>query len=245
MPKIGTNLVISTHRGALKVTMTTTSGDNMTKHQFQNHIQIKTRNHLGLGKIFSHKGRGIALFALGLSFLLGSAQTALALDGVDLGSIAIVGNGCYQGPVQADLQISSDKLEIPLSLMVKKDGTASLARGACSLALPIAVDTNHRLVLSDAKIFGRFNLAKGSGSTVNVEIFKAGEKGVSQVTNAEAKDKRLRKNLVLEQSGEVFSLACGESAILRVNSSGILKGSARATTSLRNLELGLRLELCQ
>lgn len=243
MPKIGTNLVMDELRGDLKVTMTTTSGDKMTKHQVKKQMQMKIGGRLR--RPFGFGSRGIALFALSLFVSLGAAQFTWALEGVELGNVAIVGNGCYQGPVQSELQISSDKLEIPLSLMVKKEGASSLARGACSIALPIAVDSNHRLVLSDAKVIGRFNLAKGSGSTVNVEIFKAGEKGFSQVSSAEAKDKRLRKDFVLEQQGEIFSLACGESAILRVNSSGILKGAARATTSLRDLELGFRLELCQ
>ncbi len=232
--------------GDSKVTMTTTSGGQMTKHQAKNRTQqeMKLKTSETRSRPFEMRS-GIAYFLTMAPFLLGSAQSVLALDGVVLGNLAIAGNGCYQSPVQPELQLSSDKIEIPLSLMVKKESAASLARGACSLALPIEVDANHRLVLTEAKIVGRVNLAKGSSSLVSVEIFKAGEKGVSQVASAEAKDKRLRKDIILEQSGEIFSLACGESAILRVNSSGILKGAARATTSLRGLEIGLRLEPCQ
>ncbi len=218
----------------------------MTKHQAKNRTQqeMKSKTSETRSRPFEIRS-GIVYFLTMAPFILGVAQSAMALDGVVLGNLAIAGNGCYQSPVQPELQLSSDKIEIPLSLMVKKESAASLARGACSLALPIEVDANHRLILSDAKLVGRVNLAKGSSSIVNVEIFKAGEKGISQVASADAKEKRLRDGFVLEQSGEIFALACGESAILRVNSSGILKGKARATTSLRGLEMGLRLELCQ
>lgn len=164
------------------------------------------------------------------------------LEQVEVGQLQVAGTACVNTFVSApdDLQV----LILPLSISLKKTADKALARGTCMISLPIKVKSGYRLVLSDLSAEGVVNLRKGSKSRVDLEIFKAGEKGQVQSALHDASNKRVREDIDLSQAGEVFSLGCGESGILRGNAAILLQGSARATASLFTIGLRAKVEAC-
>lgn len=180
------------------------------------------------------------------SLLVLATLAAQGATGIKLGDLQLAGTACQLagiGPIE--VTIDEGKLQIPASIQAKKIPSQSLIRASCNFSLPVQLDPQYRLVLSDSSILGLVNLSKGTKAKISVGLFKAGGHGQVLEQEDSAETKKLRKNFELSQPGEVIVLNCGESGIIRGNASIVLQGTARATASIQLIELDAKVEACE
>ena len=173
-------------------------------------------------------------------------SVAYADPAITLGEITVGGTACFLNnapPIPAEIQ--NDQLMIPIAAMVKKDVSKKLARGTCQFALPIQLAPDHKLIIEDATLLANINIANPSKSRIAVEVFKAGSVGPKLIDESESTARRIKKDISLTQQGVILESACGESLILRGNTSILLTGSARATARTDLLQLGARVVECK
>lgn len=163
---------------------------------------------------------------------------------MSLGSLTIAGSGCFQKE-DAKAEFSDQHLLVHIKTMAKKSIQDSIARGACQFALPIQLEKNERLVIKHSDLLGIMNVAAQSQIIIQSEVFFAGDKGVIIKKIEKTEDQRVKKS-IFESSDEIIQSQCGESLILRGNSSLTLSGQkSRSTARLDQVNLIAEVESCE
>lgn len=160
------------------------------------------------------------------------------------GEFKIAGTGCYQ-PQGLPVPVVTDKeIRLPVATMVKRSAQEALKRGSCAFSLPLQLPSSHRLIVKSLKVRHHLNLAAGTAARARIEIFKTGAQGPVLSLNDQAGEHRRRHASQIESEIDLVT-ACGESLILRGNSSVTLQdGQGRSTARLDGYDLSYTLEEC-
>jgi len=161
-----------------------------------------------------------------------------AFAGVDLHQLTYAGTGCSaDGPgIRAKLSSVSSRLVVYMPDM-KSDGS-NMSRKVCSLALPISVAPNERLVVGRPSIFGKESLSSGQKMEAFSEAFFAGTTGPVVRQEIEGHGRRLRDFYRIEQDS--ISLPCGQDAIVRTRTVLMASGEAE----VRGIALDVKVLPC-
>jgi hypothetical protein len=175
-------------------------------------------------------------------------SSAPAFAGIDINKLSYAGSGCPGDGVGIRPIISnySKRLIVYMPDMKVDRNGGSLARKVCSLALPVQVSANERVVIGWPSIFGKRSLADGEKLEAFSEVFFAGGSGPRVVEDFEGHGDRRRRDFYSVNRGFVVS-ECGRDVIVRTRSV-IMASQGTARTSgeaeLRGTALDVRIEPC-
>lgn len=161
---------------------------------------------------------------------------------------AQVSQGCEMKPSKVSLK--KGKISIPIRLSVElesESGEASVARKNCAVSVPLEIPANRALVIDGVDVDQSQALTVGTSSKLQVEVFKAGLQNQPLVIDNNAVKKNLiAKSTVTQKTSVLFG--CGESGLLRVNASALLrtvKESSQSAARLSNLKISTKLIPCE
>ncbi len=146
------------------------------------------------------------------------------------------GNGCHIG-AGSNTYFDFDSARGIIDLSFKNYRTqvgapSTLDRKSCQLAIPFQLKKNQRLVLTQLDALFTYDLSKNASVTINTELFLAGGQGPKLNKSISATKKPLTGRSLVRGSQTVMS-KCGESGILRFNTS-LLNRSTPSTTSTQS-----------
>lgn len=184
---------------------------------------------------------------LSVASILAIFFAAHARAQVPIPDAVTAGNGCPAGTAIVGVTPDGSKL-----IALFDDYTVNLPRSSekvsgrknCTLAIPVDVPKNMRLVIKEISVQNDVNLVRGAKSTLNAEVFFAGSKGVKVSDVVKGPVNRVR---TVKKSIKVVS-KCGEDEILRVNTSILVDAELRrpALSGVRDkLELKLVWQRCR
>lgn len=179
-----------------------------------------------------------------MTLFFGFLSSVSFAQDLEIGHLAVAGAGCFNND-NSEVYFEDDVLVIKTQVMVKKAADKTVARGACTFALPITLAPGKKLVLAHASLLGELNLGTQSKLNVRDELFFVGEEGHLIQQQETTQSRRLKKKIIL---GEDIALAstCGGSSILRGNSSLTIAGEgARSTARLDGIYLVAFVEDCE
>jgi hypothetical protein len=107
--------------------------------------------------------------------------------------------------------------------------------------------SGYRLVLKDLSVLGDLNLARGTASRIDVEVFEAGSTG-PRLTNIDGSSTRkVRKAIQLRKEGAILISDCGAAFNLRGNSAVALQGASttRSSGALHLIEMSAEVQKCR
>lgn len=183
--------------------------------------------------------KSFSLLVLALSF------STVAVAKMDLDQMVTGGNAClgalgtYSAP-QKKLSITFD--EFQLSHVTD----SSLARGTCSLAIPVKVAENQRLVVYNTNLLATVAIPSKASLTIKSEIFFAGN-SANQVIQSSIKGPK-KKTLTLTETKKKIISNCGEDVVLRAQLSLTSRKSVASSSSkvkVGSLSSLVRFESCR
>lgn len=201
-------------------------------------------------KVTNRTGRAtstLGLAAVLVSTLVGStllAAPAFAAK-IDLSKLTHGGNGCpgTGDGVQARLR-SGGRLIVRMPEAKLDLSARALDRKTCSIALPVVVAPNERLVLRDLAIFGTESLRGDDSLNLRAELFAPDAQGPSIEANATG---RTSPRSIYARLPDELALDCGKSTTVRVNAAGLARrqgASSVSRASLDGVALTLKIESC-
>lgn len=186
---------------------------------------------------------GKILILIGLT---ASAQAQSQI--VRFGTLALGGNACRLGGVgPLHVSIEDGRLQIPAASLVQKVASDSLERGTCQFTVPVQLATGYRLVLKDLSVLGDLNLARGTASRIDVEVFEAGSTGPRLTDIDGSTSRKVRKSVFLRKEGVILVSDCGAALNLRGNSAVTLQGAGatRSSGALHLIEMSAEVQKCR
>lgn len=167
---------------------------------------------------------------------------------VSIDQIQMSGTGCADNSGIAE--VSEDRTTIRMSspLAAAVDSSRRLDRKACAAVITISkIPAGKRLVVSEVKLEGAQDLGAGAVGKLSHETFLVGEVNPALELELGSMEQDTVDAISLAQI-EATATACGtESALLRTNTSLLLRNAAQARDShvaLGLVQLKLRLEDC-
>ncbi len=188
----------------------------------------------------THKGGFMKNLLVALSLLVSTHAFAQEFG---VGTIAYGGTGCKTGT--AELTAAGDGgLKLQFSEFNLKSGVGGrrLDRKTCSIALPIQAPEGFSMSLVVAPE-GVFNLDSSGSLNLRQESFIAGERGLVTSKTFVGPDRDFFLADDFDFQGEPVWTSCGESSILRLNLSAIVRG--RASAKVDALRLTVLVRPCQ
>jgi hypothetical protein len=156
--------------------------------------------------------------------------------------------GCNLKASEVVLKSSEIRIPIKLSAVLDSEGGApAISRKSCVISLPIEVPATHGLQVDSFQVEQSQKLTVGTDSNLQVEVFKAGTQGMPLKIEKQATSKVLISKSKASQKTSVL-FGCGQSGILRINSSVLLKSDlaeSASAASLSKLRLRYKLIPCQ
>lgn len=165
----------------------------------------------------------------------------------DLSKVIVGGNGCPKTVGVTRIEFNQEKniLEVrPSAYRNDVSAARPLDRKTCSIAIPVTVPKNKRLVISQIDLLGKADLQAGAKSQISFEAFVAGSSGLVKTRNfaptAALKGRHLTRRT------EVLKSECGAVTNVRLNSSMLTNASKKKAESmeLNSVSLYLSLEDC-
>ena len=166
---------------------------------------------------------------------------------LELGS-AQVSQGCDMKPSKISLKKGNILVPFRLSVALESESSeVSVARKNCVVSIPLEIPANRALVIDGVEVDQSQSLTVGTSSKLQVEVFKAGLQNQPLVIDNNAVKKNLiAKSTVTQKTSVLFG--CGESGLLRVNASALLrtiKESSQSAARLSNLKISTKLISCE
>jgi hypothetical protein len=151
----------------------------------------------------------------------GTASQALAEDpeffgGIGIGEPIYSGTGCPQGTARVALSPQQRWLLVGFGdYAARTEPRRSFARASCNLAIPVTVPPGMRVSLSRLRVYGQAVVPPGGSGIFAAEYFFAGTVGprVSRRVSG-----AFQGDFVIAED-EIIRSGCGESTIVRFNSS--------------------------
>jgi hypothetical protein len=166
---------------------------------------------------------------------------------LEIGQLQLAGNGCVAPTGAHDvgrIDGASDRYSIPIMLKEEKLSEASLARVSCVMALPISLAANEKLQILDVSQKVRLRAGASSSARFDLEVFLVGQEGTKLNAEINAQEKTVRSTRTLNEEGVLAESKCGDSVMVRANSSARLMGTSRVRVQSEALKLGLRIVAC-
>jgi len=167
-----------------------------------------------------------------------------------IGNISHAGTGCSaNGSVQVRVGSNGTRLLVYTPDMQVELNSKRLDRKACSIAIPVGLAPNERLVIGRPSVFGSERLGAGTVLTASAEVFLAGSAG-PQVTKEVIGSPGHSLHNFYNIGGDSIVTGCGEQFILRANGS-LLGRKTRITAlaggeaELRGMAFDIQLEECE
>lgn len=190
--------------------------------------------------------RAVSL-AASMFLTLGSAGAIAQESGIDLDQLTYAGNGCSKdsAPIEVKFSDTNERAVFIFPEMKLDLNNGRLERKSCSLALPVQVPANKKLVIGSPSLFGETNLDEETSVDFRGEAFFAGQSGplVTRTADGAIKGRRY----FYERLYDEVESACGESVTVRLNLSmiGRSKDYSVNHASLDGSGLTLRLVDCE
>lgn len=172
---------------------------------------------------------------------------------IEASALTVNGSGCVLGRLGTSVEVDMEKNQIELSFRNNLAQTGGISgrwldRKNCALALPVRVPAGKRLVISQVDMSAKLDATSPATAVIGLEAFLAGTQGSLQTKTLETGSEPVQGRLLLRRN-ELLSSRCGESDILRLNTSSRLHGqeflSAKANVlEVDRITLSLKLESC-
>lgn len=181
---------------------------------------------------------GVIVLFIGTAPMARAGHSAFFPD-IALGEPVYGGTGCPQGTAQVVLSPQRRWLAVGFARYAARAASSgALARESCSLAIPVSVPPGLRVSLSRLQAYGDADVSPRGRGAFRAEYFFAGSTGV----RVERDFRGGFAGSFVASGGDLVRAGCGESGIVRVNTS--IRASDDARVQLHFLTLTLRVEPC-
>ncbi len=168
----------------------------------------------------------------------------------NVGELKVGGSGCSNEDVFETRYPKSGRIGLyfPSYKAQATRSDRSDARKACSIALPIEVADDERIIVKDVSLVARVRLAPQTKAAVRMETFFSGTTGTPKIETLTATTDPINRLVKLNDPGVVLTGECGQAATLRLNTAANLTTdhptniSQISTTSLR---MTVKTEKCE
>lgn len=171
---------------------------------------------------------------------------ALYSNAMEVGEVQIAGNICQQavGAHSVEKGIDEGTYIIPLGVYLKKDNSASLARGSCTFAMSVTADAHKRIRVQQAQQFFSLKSFENVNKVkIDLEVFRAGERGLVMSAELPTANQKEKRHGYLSQE-DVLVSECGAGLTLRGNLSALSMGSGKSRVFAKDLKLKIVEEDC-
>lgn len=163
-------------------------------------------------------------------------------------AIAMAGSGCKSNDQEIVSELNEEKNIFQISM---KNYRVSLEAGRgveiknCSLAIPVKVPANKRVVVSLIDLGGDFSLQAGTSAKVRFEAFLTG--GQQKALEKNLARESAQSNSFLMRKTDVLKSTCGGNDIMRLNSNIVARSSVdkKEYVGIKSISLYLALEDCK
>lgn len=181
---------------------------------------------------------GVIVFGIGTAPMARAGHPALFSD-ITLGEPTYAGTGCPQGTAQVALSPQRRWLAVGFAAYTANaESSGAFARESCGLAIPVSVPPGLRVSLSRLRAYGDADIPSRGRGTFRAEYFFTGSTGAT----VERDFRGGFDGSFVVRGGDVVRSGCGESGILRVNTS--IRASNGGRLRLQFLTLDVRVERC-
>lgn len=180
-------------------------------------------------------------YSLIFTFLVISSA-ALAIE---LGPVAIGGTGCFGTQKVMTLDEAEGSYALPLRVRLNKNTNAVIDRKSCQVRIPVKLDANKKLQISDLSQSVRLLLNEGASAKSNLEVSVIGQRAEPLKLEASALEGSRSIFEVLKRPGLVAESKCGQDTIITGNLNIIASGEAKSFSSTGSLILKLKIVDCE
>lgn len=167
------------------------------------------------------------------------AAKSLAMDaGVKFGPIATGGNGCPAGDsMGVEYDPFTGQLDlVPENYAAVAENGAIVARKSCQLTLPFKGQPGRAVRVTIPHLVGAVALDQSSTAEINYEFFSPGQLGPTAKLLFQGDENILEREFDEIYPEQELVYGCGESGMIRVNSSILLRRNYSALVSFVRLE---------
>jgi hypothetical protein len=168
---------------------------------------------------------------------LGSASTASANIGLQLGMPGYGGTGCPANSASVTLSPDQSSLSILFDQYVVEAGNGrQFDRKSCNIAIPVRVPQGYSISVFQVDYRGFNSLPAGARSTFNVDYFFAGGRGVRQSKTFWGPSANLYELTDHLTAEAVVWSACGAETNLRVNTNMFVQTNRRGELAMSTVD---------
>lgn len=172
-----------------------------------------------------------------IAFALGSASTASANIGLQLGMPGYGGTGCPANSASVTLSPDQSSLSILFDQYVVEAGNGrQFDRKSCNIAIPVRVPQGYSISVFQVDYRGFNSLPAGARSTFNVDYFFAGSRGVRQSKTFWGPSANLYELTDHLTAEAVVWSACGAETNLRVNTNMFVQTNRRGELAMSTVD---------
>ncbi len=168
---------------------------------------------------------------------LGSASTASANIGLQLGMPGYGGTGCPANSASVTLSPDQSSLSILFDQYVVEAGNGrQFDRKSCNIAIPVRVPQGYSISVFQVDYRGFNSLPAGARSTFNVDYFFAGSRAVRQSKTFWGPSANLYELTDHLTAEAVVWSACGAETNLRVNTNMFVQTNRRGELAMSTVD---------
>ncbi|MDZ4084530.1 MAG: DUF4360 domain-containing protein [Bdellovibrionales bacterium] len=168
---------------------------------------------------------------------LGSASSASANIGLQLGMPGYGGTGCPANSASVTLSPDQSSLSILFDQYVVEAGNGrQFDRKSCNIAIPVRVPQGYSISVFQVDYRGFNSLPAGARSTFNVDYFFAGSRGVRQSKTFWGPSANLYELTDHLTAEAVVWSACGAETNLRVNTNMFVQTNRRGELAMSTVD---------
>lgn len=168
---------------------------------------------------------------------LGSASTASANIGLQLGMPGYGGTGCPANSASVTLSPNQSSLSILFDQYVVEAGNGrQFDRKSCNIAIPVRVPQGYSISVFQVDYRGFNSLPAGARSTFNVDYFFAGSSAVRQSKTFWGPSANLYELTDHLTAEAVVWSACGADTNLRVNTNMFVQSNRRGELAMSTVD---------
>jgi hypothetical protein len=176
-------------------------------------------------------------FLVSIASALGSASTASASIGLQLGLPGYGGTGCPANSASVTLSPDQSSLSILFDQYVVEAGNGrQFDRKSCNIAIPVRVPQGYSISVFQVDYRGFNSLPAGARSTFNVDYFFAGGRGVRQSKTFWGPSANLYELTDHLTAEAVVWSACGAETNLRVNTNMLVQTNRRGELAMSTVD---------
>lgn len=161
-----------------------------------------------------------------------------------LGTLSLSGGGCLSQKGSAALQ-TDETIKFPLQLKLSKNFGSALERKACNFSIPIKLEKNEKVKISNLLQNVKLSSEKSVKTKVSLALFAAGFSATEPFVIETKGDENEKFDRDFVSHLVLFESKCGKDIILRGNLNAFSQGNAKATVETGDLSLSVKATNCQ